>query len=320
MDNIDSNERHLVMPPLVVDPEQGLTRFAASVHAAGTRPARRAAPVFLFATPAKWVAAAAAVVIVATTLTMTGVADSILQIFETKQFAAVTVTATDLQTLGQLEEFGTLAWSAQPNPHQVPSLAAASAETGLPAFTVTVPASITATAQYGAMPRTTATFVFDASKARASAAAIGRTAPPMPAKLDGSTLVFSGGPAIFVTYGTEKAGSGTLVVGVAKAATVGSDGASVAEIQAYLLSQPSISPALAAQIRAIGDPASTLPVPIPFGQATAKTVNVHGTSGLFIGDSTGLGSGVVWQQNGLVYVVGGTLTEAETLAVANSLR
>ncbi|HEV2011813.1 MAG TPA: hypothetical protein VGS17_12390 [Candidatus Limnocylindria bacterium] len=320
MDNIDSNEKILAMPPLAVDTEQGLTRFAASVQAAGTRPARRAAPAFLFVTPAQWLAAAAAVVIVATTLAMTGVADSILQIFETKQFAAVTVTATDLQTLGQLQEFGTLAWSAQPNPHQVPSLAAASAETGLPAFTVTVPASITATAQYGAMPRTTATFVFDASKARANAAAIGRTAPPMPAKLDGSTLVFSGGPAIFVTYGTEKAGSGTLVVGAAKAATVGSDGASVAEIQAYLLSQPSISPALAAQIRAIGDPASTLPVPIPFGQATAKTVKVHGTSGLFVGDSTGLGSGVVWQQNGLVYVVGGTLTEAEALAVANSLQ
>jgi hypothetical protein len=29
---------------------------------------------------------------------------------------------------------------------------------------------------------------------------------------------------------------------------------------------------------------------------------------------------VIWQQNGLVYIVGGTLTEAETIAVANSLK
>ena len=101
--------------------------------------------------------------------------------------------------------------------------------------------------------------------------------------------------------------------------TFGSDGATVSEIQAYLLSQPSVSPELAAQIRAMGDPASTLPVPVPMGQASAKNVNVHGTKGLFIGDSTGLGSGVLWQQNGLVYIVGGTLTEAETIAVANSL-
>jgi len=320
VDNIDSNEKLLAMPPLAVDTDRGLARLAGAVQRTGARDARRARPAFMSAAPAKWLAAAAGIVIVAMTLTMTGVADSILQIFETKQFAAVTVTTTDLQTLSELSQFGKLTWSAQPNGHPVASLAAATAETGLPAISVTVPASVTATAQYGVVPRTTASFVFDASLARASAAAIGRTAPPMPAKLDGSTLVFTGGPAILVTYGTEGQGSGNLIVGVAKAPTVGSDGASVAEIQAYLLSQPSVSPALAAQIRAMGDPASTLPVPIPMGQASARTVNVHGTSGLFIGDSTGLGSGVLWQQNGLVYVVGGTLSEAETLAVANSLR
>ena len=320
MDNIDDNERLLAMPPLAVDTEAGLTRFAATADRGGLAPAVRSTAAFRFAAPAKWLAAAAAVVVVATTLAMTGVADSILQIFEAKQFAAVSVTATDLQTLGQLSQFGTLTWSAQPQPHQVASLAAATAETGLPAMSVTVPASIGAEARYGVVPRTTATFVFDASLARASAAAIGRTAPPMPAKLDGSSLVFTGGPAMMVTYGSESQPGGMLIVGIAKAPTVGSDGASVSEIQAYLLSQPSVSPALAAQIRAIGDPSTTLPIPIPVGQAAAKSVSVHGVIGLFVGDSTGLGSGVLWQQNGLVYVVGGTLTEAETLAIANSLK
>jgi len=319
VDNIDSNEKLLAMPPIAVDPEAGLTRFAAAVERSGVTPARRAAMAFPFAR-AKWLAAAAAVVIVATTLTMTGVADSILQIFEAKQFAAVSVTPVDIQTLGELSQFGTLSWSAQPQPHAVASLGAATAETGLPAFSVSVPASISATAKYQALARTTATFVFDASLARASAAAIGRTAPPMPAKLDGSTLAFTGGPAILAVYGSGEQTGTTLVVGVAKAPTVGSDGASVSEIQAYLLSQPSVTPALAAQIRAIGDPATTLPIPIPVGQAAAKNVSVHGVTGLFIGDSTGLGSAVIWQQNGLVYLVGGTLTEAETMAVANSLK
>jgi hypothetical protein len=319
VDNIDSNEKLLAMPPIAVDTEAGLTRFAAAVERSGVTPARRAAMAFPFAR-AKWLAAAAAVVIVATTLTMTGVADSILQIFEAKQFAAVTVTPVDLQTLGELSQFGTLSWSAQPQPHAVASLGAATAETGLPAISVSVPASISATAKYQALARTTATFVFDASLARASAAAIGRTAPPMPAKLDGSTLAFTGGPAILAMYGSGEQTGNTLVVGVAKAPTVGSDGASVSEIQAYLLSQPSVTPALAAQIRAIGDPATTLPIPIPVGQAAAKNVSVHGVTGLFIGDSTGLGSAVIWQQNGLVYLVGGTLTEAETMAVANSLK
>ena len=319
MDNIDRNEKLLAMPPLEVDSEKALSRFGA--RAQEVRRVRRA-PLALAAGPAKWLAAAAGVVIVAMTLTLTGVADSIFQIFETKQFAAVTITPTDLQTLGQLSAFGTLTWSNQPQPHQTATLAQASAETGLPAISVTVPSSVTASAKYGAMPKTSATFVFDASKAGASALAIGRTAPPMPAKLDGSTLVLSGGPAIIVTYGTEtQTASGTMLfVGVAKAPTVSSDGASVADIQAYLLAQPSVSPALAAQIRAIGDPASTLPIPVPLGQANATTVGVHGTNGLFIGDSTGLGSGVIWQQGGLVYIVGGTLTQAQVIAIANSLR
>jgi len=322
VDSIDRNEKLLAMPELEVDTDKAFSRFGAltqEVRASGPR--RAVAPLFI-AAPAKWLAAAAGIVIVALTLAMTGVADSILQIFEAKQFAAVTVTPTDLQTLGQLSAFGTLTWSSQPQPHQLATLAQASTETGLPAISVTVPSSVTASAQYGAVPKTTATFVFEASKASASAAAVGRTAPPMPAKLDGSTLVLTGGPALLVTYGTdtEMAAGNMLFVGVARAPIVGSDGASVAEIQAYLLSQPSVTPALAAQIRAIGDPATTLPIPVPLGQASATTVSVHGTSGLFIGDSTGLGSAVVWQQGGLVYVVGGSLTQAQVIAVANSLK
>jgi hypothetical protein len=323
VDNIDRNETLLAMPPLDVDTDKALSRFGA--RAQDVRTAQRGSAPVIVGRPVKWLAAAAGVVIVATTLTMTGVADSILQIFEAKQFAAVTITPTDLQTLGQLSEFGTLTWSNQPQPHQTATLAEASAETGLPAFSVTVPSSITTAPKYGAMTRTTATFVFDASKARASAAAVGRTAPPMPAKLDGSTLVLAGGPAIIVTYGaesttTQSTPGSVLVVGIAKAPTVSSDGASVSEIQAYLLSQPGISPALAAQIRAMGDPASTLPIPVPVGQATATNVSVHGTNGLLLGDSTGLGSGVIWQQGGLVYGVGGTLTQAQVIAVANSFR
>jgi hypothetical protein len=316
----DKNEKLLAMPPLAVDTEAGLARFAALAQ--GIRPTRRAMPRFMLGAP-RLLAAAAAIVIVATTLTMTGLADSIFQIFEAKQFAAVSVTPTDLKTLDQLSEFGTLTWSGQPQPHMVASLAQASAETGLPGITVTIPASVKAgssSPKYGAMTKTTATFVFNASKARDSAAAAGRTPPPMPAKLDGSTLVLTGGPAIVLSYADASHPDGGVFVGVAKAPTVGSDGATVAEIQGYLLSQPTVSPALAAQIRAMGDPASTLPVPIPVGQAAAKNVGVHGTTGLFVGDSTGLGSGVLWQQNGLVYIVAGTLTEAETLAIANSLK
>ena len=112
----------------------------------------------------------------------------------------------------------------------------------------------------------------------------------------------------------------TLVVGQAKAPVISSDGVTVAELQSYLLKQPGISPQLAAAIRAIVDPASTLPVPVPAELAISHPVTVQGVQGLFIGDNTGIASAVVWQKGGMIYEVIGSLTEAQALSVANSMR
>ena len=103
-----------------------------------------------------------------------------------------------------------------------------------------------------------------------------------------------------------------------KSPKVTSTGASVQEIEDYLLSLPGFPPDLAAQIRAIGDPATTLPVPVPTGQES-KQVDVMGVEGLFVGDSTGLGSGMIWSKDGILYGTVGTLTESEVTGVARSL-
>ena len=42
--------------------------------------------------------------------------------------------------------------------------------------------------------------------------------------------------------------------------------------------------------------------------------------GLLLGDATGLGSVVMWQKGGVVYVVGGQVKDSEALDVANSLK
>jgi len=110
-----------------------------------------------------------------------------------------------------------------------------------------------------------------------------------------------------------------LIIAQGKGPVVQSDGVTVEQLQQYLLAQPGISPQLAAQIRAIKDPSSTLPIPIPVDVATSKNVTVQGVQGVFVGDSTGLGSAVIWSKDGLVYGVAGTLTEAQIMAVANSL-
>jgi hypothetical protein len=110
-----------------------------------------------------------------------------------------------------------------------------------------------------------------------------------------------------------------LIVAQGKGPLIQSDGVTVEQLQQYLLAQPGITPQLAAQIRAIKDPSSTLPVPIPVDMATSKNVTVQGVAGIFVGDSTGLGSAVIWSKDGIIYAVAGTLSESQILAVANSL-
>ncbi len=98
------------------------------------------------------------------------------------------------------------------------------------------------------------------------------------------------------------------------------NGVTVAELENYLAGQPGVSSQLAAEIRSIGDPNTTLPVPIPIDRFNAQHIKLaDGTDSLVVGDNTGVGSGVIWQENGMVYAVGGTLTQDQVLAIANSL-
>jgi hypothetical protein len=103
-----------------------------------------------------------------------------------------------------------------------------------------------------------------------------------------------------------------------KSPTVTSSGASVQQIEDYLISLPGFPQDLAAQIRSIGDPTTTLPVPVPTGQQSHQ-VDIQGVKGLFVGDSTGLGSGMIWSKGGVLYAAVGTMTESEITGVAGSL-
>ena len=104
-----------------------------------------------------------------------------------------------------------------------------------------------------------------------------------------------------------------------KAPTVASTGASLQDLEDYLLQLPGVSPQLAAEIKSIGDPSSTLPLPIPVDRASEHSVQVQGVQGVAVGDSTGIGSVVIWEKDGIIYGVGGTLSESQVLDVASSL-
>ncbi|MBI3942504.1 MAG: hypothetical protein HY326_05775 [Chloroflexi bacterium] len=296
-------------------------------------------------------------------------AESLLTLFTPKQFVAIPVTQDQIRTLPDLSDYGTMSDPPRPQVQHFTDAGAAAAAAGIAVLTpATLPAGNTGPVDFMVQSGATGSFTFSAAKAAAAAAARGETLPPMPANIDGSTLVVTTNPVVVATYGdsgisfsvaeqmvepgdsreqngkssTSKQGTGSaaehnipnaskemgslqngnipqVVVVQSKAPTVSSTGVTVAELQQYLLNQPGISPELTAAIMGIADPSSTLPIPIPAGQANSHTVQVQGVNGLAIGDSTGLGSGVIWQKNGIVYAVGGPLTENEVLTIANSL-
>lgn len=280
-------------------------------------------------------AAAAAVAALFAGLTISGAADSFFTIFQPQQVATVSVRTGDLSGLPDLSGYGTLTIVTQPAYRQAATLDQARADTGITALRpATLPAGVPADARFYTVSRGEATFRFDEAKLAASAARVSRTPAPLPATIAASTLHLSGGPAVVQSYGgsfdpkldpkadprSMPGALPALLIAQSKAPLVRSDGASVDELRAYLLAQPGISPALAAQVRAIGDPAQTLLIPIPMDLASGKSVTVRGTRGVFVGDSTGIGSAVVWVADGIVHVVAGSLGEKELLAVADSLR
>ena len=91
-------------------------------------------------------------------------------------------------------------------------------------------------------------------------------------------------------------------------------------MQQYLLAQPGISPELANAVRALGDPTTTWPIPIPLGKLNTHSVTVQDVRGTVFADTSGFAVGVMWLKGGIIYAVGAPLSEQEVLRVANSLR
>ena len=91
-------------------------------------------------------------------------------------------------------------------------------------------------------------------------------------------------------------------------------------MESYLLAQPGITPQLKAAINAIGDPNTTLPIPIPVQYATSTTVTIQGVKGVALGDNTGVGSAVIWVKKGVVYAVAGSIKQTDAIEIANNLK
>ncbi len=271
-------------------------------------------------------AAAASVLLV-----VTGGAQDFISLFQPSNFAAVPVTATEVRSLAGLTGYGTVTGGSTPlRITAEPNAAAAAALAGIAAPAISLPAGVAGGPAYAVVNGTVVSFTFNSRLAAEAAARSGGQLPAMPSGLDGSTLSVSINPAVVVSYGLDVgalySGGGSLpssgsavVVVASRTPTVSSTGVTVETLENYLLAVPGIPAGVASEIRAIRNPEQTVPIPIPIDLASASTVSVNGSPGLLIGNSTNLGSVVLWQHSGVVYVVAGTVSADAALGIARSL-
>ncbi len=256
-----------------------------------------------------------------------------LSIFQPTEVRAISVTPADakaMHALPPLDAFGTIRGTRSPGLDEVASASEAAQDAGYALrLPPDVPASLGKNVHYQVTQRARTSFTFDQTKAAGWARDHKVTLRPLPRGLNGATFTATLKPVTIVTYGTppksHKGERGVrrgtfLAVVQAPVPSVTSSGASLQTLAGWFASQPGVPPHLVAQIKAIGDPTQTLPIPVRFDKQTATKVDVDGVQGLAIGDETGIGSAIVWMKDGKLYAVGGTLTQSQVLALANDLR
>ncbi len=201
--------------------------------------------------------------------------------------------------------FGTVRWSSAGSAHPASSPAEAAAEAGFPApLPVHLPAGVGTVQQLIVQPRVSATVTFNSAAA----------------SLRGSSVTLNAGPAVLAAYGGA-AGTGMPTLGVAtmRRPTALSTGASLRQIEAFLLGQPGVPPGLAEEVRLLGDLRTIFPVPVPPG-AAVRSVRVAGWPGVLLADASNAAAGVVWEDGrGMLHVVAGILDAQDVMNVAEQL-
>jgi len=326
----------LAVPAPAADVEAARARFArtegtAQLNAPGVRSGRVPAPARRSAVRAQRVMVGVAIAATASVVVVvTGASQDFLSLFQPEQLAPVPVTIADVRSLSGLTSYGNVHADGSLHLQPEANAAAAGQAAGIAVPVIHhVPSGASASPSYAVVAGGVVSFTFDATLARAAAARAGGDLPPMPKGLDGSTLTVSIAPAVVISYGFDAAslyqggslptGNEAFVVVASRTPTVSTTGVTMRQLEAYLLSVPGIPAEVASELRALGNPEQTVPVPIPIDLASASTVSINGAPGLLIGDSTQLGSVVVWTHNGVVDAVAGTLSSSEALEVARSL-
>ena len=317
-------DAHLVGAALGSDAAEGVDVAAAwrrlSTAAPATRPARTAQPgARRFSGLLRRPAVAVLAVAVVLTGAGTAAANDWLQIFRTERVAPVSITTRDLVALPDLSAYGELVMTREPDVHEVRDATTAAAQTGLDVPGVReLPRGVSGKPVYQVGGKASATFTFSAERAARAAAAAGEALPPVPPRLDGSSVRLDAGPGVAQVW-TSSTGAPALVVGRAVAPKAYSSGVPFEVLRDYLLSLPGLPDEVASQLRAFAADGSTLPLPVPADRVTSSPAQVGGVSATLLESRDRTLAAVVWVDDGAVTVVAGSLDTDEVLSIAREL-
>ena len=273
------------------------------------------------------IAAASVVAISLATLTEPGqvATASFLSQFRSQRLAVITVdSAIERGPFGQLERVGSIQGPGKDRFENVSTVAEAAQKVG---FTLRQPDPATLPAGYDPKPtvRVTRTatwrFTFDTAKARAYFKEIGNTGMTIPDKFNGASLVVSVPSGAVLEYRRAGGGEDRLAVLQSGEISAGAEGGvSLEEMREFLLRLPGLPPETVRQLRNIQDWKNTLPIPIPADRVNWQDATIAGGPGLVLNDIGGVGSAAIWQRDGRIYGVAGTVRSADVQRVANGLR
>ncbi|MBI2862667.1 MAG: hypothetical protein HYX89_07595 [Chloroflexi bacterium] len=246
-------------------------------------------------------------------------ASRLLSVFRVQKFAPITVDPATLSDLHlDPQAFGTFS-GQEPKVRSLASLADAQGLVDFPIRQLSaLPAGVSGPTQVAVSEPATLSFTFDAAKTQAALAALGLSAN-LPKGLDGTTISGQMPASVVVLYSGANSG---LAFYQGRAPTwEASEGLDVAALRDLFLSIPGLPPELVAQLAAITDWRTTVPVPVLSG-SRADRVTVAGAEGLLITSvsSPAPGAVLVWERDGVLYSLGGSLAGEELLRLASSMR
>ena len=300
-------------------------------------PSRKIAPQKWYQIRRNWVLAALAAVLVALLLLPNSgaLANQLLSLFRVQQFQAVQVTRQDVKTLSSrpiptFDDLGTLQIQSNSlRTHENLTEAQAAQMVNFSILTPnSLPQGISGTPDFSVIGAGHGTFTFNTSKAHAYFIKNGYGNVNIPANLDGATFDVTTTAGVVIAYGNQTV-TQFMVVEFPSPVVRATGSASLQELRDVALSLPGLPPQLVAQLRQIDLNSGVVPLPIPTG-IDSQSITVHGTTGLLLTSNISTtipqlkkfpaGSAVVWQTHGIIYAVGGTVSNTnQLLNSANSL-